>query len=53
MQLLSQAEHKAAVSLLQEKCKRWVGQTVIARRERDGVDYPGEHTSLSNGQSQG
>lgn len=38
---LTPAQHEAAASLLEEIGKTWVGQTVITRRESDGVYYPG------------
>jgi hypothetical protein len=37
---LTPAQHGTAVSLLEERGKCWVGHTVIARRESDGVYYP-------------
>lgn len=39
--LLSPAQHEMAVRLLQEKEREWVGQAVVARRDDDGVYYPG------------
>ena len=42
---ITPAQHGAAVTLLEERGKRWVGQTVIARRESDGVYYPGMFVS--------
>ena len=32
----------AAVRYLEEREMAWLGQTVVARRERDGFYYPGD-----------
>ena len=42
---LSATEHREAVIRLQDKDNRWIGQGVIARRDSDGVYYPGIHSS--------
>ena len=38
---LSPARHEMAVRLLQEREREWVGRAVVARRDDDGVYYPG------------
>lgn len=37
--------HETAVTLLQERDSCWVGQAVVARRDSDGVYYPGQSLS--------
>ena len=39
--LLSAAQHDMGVRILQERDREWVGKAVVARRDEDGVYYPG------------
>lgn len=39
--------HETAVTLLQERDSCWVGQAVVARRDSDGVYYPGQPQLLN------
>lgn len=41
IQLIPLARHEEAVRLLQERDRLWVGLAVVARRDSDGVYYPG------------
>ena len=39
---LSQSKHQSDVEGITERERKWVGQAVIARQDKDGLYYPGQ-----------